>query len=398
MNTEFARNEIEKITTNHLEDYVDYICFKTSSKNINPSFYYLEEHPTYRKCLSAQGRDLIKKMQSMGCYGTSELINSSTDDEEECIEIQINVTKKEQLIEVIKYMNSLLPISEEFYELIIYLSQMHPPYIECSDYMALYFCGYVKDKQDFSRIKFYFKTFDVYETENLSDYYLTYLEKRPELICNRAFAIMKSFLKNGKGTLRCIGLDYMKNQSYKVKYYIQGNTEFDDRELLYESWPICSEKDELLLNNINEIKRFMDNFNALNCRFIQICDIGEEEVKMNLYYQFDKKNRKTYYSLRNDLVLRDIGGLYFIIDIRDKECYDLKRLLSVNEMGKEIFKYMRKYGVFSMQGIVSYIESIIVDYKPELHSKIENDVKNYIMQMQQKGYVLEVNGGEQDNE
>lgn len=395
MDTEFARNEIEKIVANHWENYVDYICFKTSSAYINPSFYYLEEYPRYEEWLSNQGRDLIKKMYDIGCYGTSELIKTSISDAEECIEVKINITGKEQVIRVIEYMNKLLPINKEVYELIIYLSQISFPQTECSDFMALYFCGYDKNEQGFSRIKFYFKTFDVYESENLSDYYLKYLEKRPELICNKAYMITKALLENAKGTLRCIGLDCMKNQSYRIKYYIQGSTELDNRKLLYENWKMCSEKDELLLNNINEIEKFMGDFNNISCRFIQICDV-DEEVKVNLYYQFDKKKRKIYYSLRNDLVLRDIGGIYFVIDVREKKCYDLKRLLSLNEMGKEIFKYMKKYGVFSIQGIVSYIESIIVDCKPELHLIIEKDVQNYILGMKEKGYVLEVNGGEKN--
>lgn len=394
MNIESVRSELRDTVINHWEDYVDYVCFKTSCENINPCFYYLEEHPVYRSNISSEGKNAIKIMQNIGCYGTSEIIKNLLDDEEECVEIQINITELEQVINVLEYMNTLLPISEEVRELVLYLSKINLPQMGMSDYLALYFGGYVKNKGEINRIKFYFKTFDVCESENTSDYYLEKLEKIQGLTDNKAFAIIKSFITSGKGILRCVGLDYRKDQSYRLKYYIQGKREFDDGKYLYDNWQMVSEKDICLLENIDKIKKNMRQFKNLSCKFIQISNINQEEVKVNLYYKFEKKSNKKYYSLRDDLVLRNIGGIYFVVDIRDKECYDLKLLLSLNEMGKEIFNYMKKYGVFSIQGIVSYIENIIIDYTPEMHSKIEMDVKNYVFHMQKKGYVLEMNGGE----
>lgn len=109
-----------------------------------------------------------------------------------------------------------------------------------------------------------------------------------------------------------------------------------------------------------------------------------------MYLRSQTKYQKKYYSMREGLVLRDIGGISFLVDIHEKHYYDLKNLFSVNETGQVIIKYLMSNGVCTLDGIVSHLRSLIKNYNAELYPVIYSDCKTFVEHLQENGYLLEV--------
>ena len=115
---------------------------------------------------------------------------------------------------------------------------------------------------------------------------------------------------------------------------------------------------------------------------------GDESI--NMYMKSQTNYQKTYFSMREGLVLRDIGGISFLIDIYEKQYYDFQELFSVNETGQVIIKYLMTNGVCTLDGIVSYLRSLIKNYNTELYSVIYSDCKMFVENLESKGYLMEV--------
>lgn len=79
-----------------------------------------------------------------------------------------------------------------------------------------------------------------------------------------------------------------------------------------------------------------------------------------------------------------------MIDIHEKQYYDLKELFSVNETGQVIIKYLMINGVCTLDGIVSHLRSLIKNYNNELYPAIYSDCKMFIELLQSYGYLMEV--------
>ena len=79
-----------------------------------------------------------------------------------------------------------------------------------------------------------------------------------------------------------------------------------------------------------------------------------------------------------------------LIDIYEKQYYDFQELFSVNETGQVIIKYLMTNGVCTLDGIVSYLRSLIKNYNAELYPVIYSDCKMFVENLESKGYLMEV--------
>ena len=88
--------------------------------------------------------------------------------------------------------------------------------------------------------------------------------------------------------------------------------------------------------------------------------------------------------------MRDIAGIYFLVDIEEKRYYKDKVIPSFNDTGKELIKIMYKLQRFDE--IEVYKEFILlinyVDF--ELEEIIKNDISEFIKELIDKGYLEEV--------
>lgn len=398
-----VNKEIDRNVCQKNEEYVDYICLKLVDNKIIPRYYYLQGHPEYENNISRYGKVLNKKMYELGCFGTSEIISGNQNDLETFV--KINIADEVQQEAVYKYFNSLIPLEKQVKELLWYLSNM--PYFKkntnekaSSLYKPLYYCGLVSKNDKVHKIKLYYQICDSYENEMTSSdkirrnkFYINYLERYKELSNSRAFEVLKNYLRDPENKLISIGVDCLERGKHNIKYYIKSDKNLDNAAYLYEQGKLDSVEEKYILSNVKIIHKELKKQERIECKFIQIGSVNNEMIKMNLYYEFNRKFFKQYYCLKKEILLRDIGGINFLIDIKDKRYYDAKYLLTINEIGKAIFQYMKNNGVFSIEGIVYYIENLIIDFTPNMHEKIEKDVSDFVYDMINRGYVIEVNGG-----
>lgn len=382
--------EIDRKKILEIKDWslIDYICIKSKSKKLYNDIYYLDGHPEYEKALTSSDRCFIDFARSVGIYGVSEKMIGESEKADRFY-IRVNISNRKQELKLFNFFNEKRKFSFEQKRILNYLCDMGSVAKKDSDYRSLYYCGFSKKYQsvNFDSIRFYFKTFGVKETaENDSDY-INYCEQCSEIRNDETFQIVKKIISTKKITLRCIGVDIEDVYSMKMKYYLSPiDKRTDIIELLWKlrEYPQYGEL-------INNLLRCVQEMSSLRCGLIQISsgDI-KKGTSVNMYFENQIRTKKKYYSMRKGLILRDIGGVFFLIDIYEKHYYDLKTLFSVNETGKTIIEYVMNNGVCTLEGIVSNLRSLIKNYSADMYPVIYSDCKRFVERLKQSGYLQEV--------
>lgn len=186
---------------------------------------------------------------------------------------------------------------------------------------------------------------------------------------------------------RFIGIEISNPNELKIKYYIsQSKKTVDLSDLLYYLMNYKQYK----INAENLIKSLPD-ISIYKCSLIQLSSGYTNEGEcINMYFEKNQNNKKIFYSIKEGIVLRDVGGVVFLIDIHEKYYYDYKNLFSVNDIGKVIIKFALNNKVFTIEAVVSYLKSIIKDYHPEMYSLIYSDCQKFINELLDLGYVEEI--------
>lgn len=91
------------------------------------------------------------------------------------------------------------------------------------------------------------------------------------------------------------------------------------------------------------------------------------------------------YYISESFVLRDIGGIYFAVDITDKHVYKEKKIISLNEIGYTILKLAKEQKRFSAQSLTADLTRLLVgDFDS---ARIQKDVDAFLVDIQNKGIV-----------
>jgi hypothetical protein len=368
--------------------HVDYVCIKATAGALNTDIYYLDGHPIFETSLTAYDRSFIDFARSLEIYGNSEkmLGDSSNADR---FYIRVNINNEQQESALIDHLCQGRVLSLEQKQLLCHLRGTGSIIEQSTGYRPLYFCGFSKERNlsSYNGTRFYFKTFGADESIRYDAKCVAYLEKCPIIKRDITFQVIRELVLTNRAGLRCIGVDFTGQSSMRLKYYlceIPGGSNLS--ELLWDikRYPQFTQNADALLTIMPDIEGF-------HCDLLQItggCARGDERI--NMYVESQRNYQKKYYSLREGLVLRNIGGISFLIDICEKHYYDLKNLFSVNETGQVIIKYLMENRVCTLDGIVSYLRSIIVNYNAELYPVICSDCEMFINQLVTNGYVREV--------
>ena len=367
---------------------VDFICVKSKSNQLHSVVYYMDGHPLFEKALSKSDLEYIEFARSMGCYGTSE---KAIDEENlnDRFYIGVNIKQNDQEDKLIDYLTQNRELSRNQRAIIEQLSGIDA-IVNCTDaYKPLYYCGFSKrlSSPNFDQVRLYFKTVGADESVCYDGECINYLEKCQQIRDDIAFNIVKDLILTHRARLRCVGVEFSDQRMVKIKYYLCGISQGDSIEgVLQElkNYSMYAKDAETLLPILNNIQ-------GLACEFVQVSSgyyAGDQSI--NLYIENKEKLRKKYYALNEGIVLRDIGGISFLIDIHEKHYYDLKNMFSVNEMGQVIVKYLMANGVCTLEGIVSYLRSLIKNYNAELYPIIYSDCKTFIEYLQVNGVLQEV--------
>ena len=274
-------------------------------------------------------------------------------------------------------------------ELLDHLRNMDSIIKSFDDYHPLYYCGFSKmcKSLNYNNIRFYFKTFTTDESKRYDTDYINYCEQCPIIKRDATFQIVRDLILTKSAGLRCIGVDISDNYSVKIKYYLCEIPGGDDMsELLLKL-----KKYSQYVCNVDALCTIIHNIKNFQCNLLQVSSgFSNGDESINMYMKSQTKYQKTYFSMREGLVLRDIGGISFLIDIYEKQYYDFQELFSVNETGQVIIKYLMTNGVCTLDGIVSYLRSLIKNYNAELYPVIYSDCKMFVENLESKGYLMEL--------
>ena len=371
--------------------FIDYYCIKCKKDTISVNKYCLEGHPDFEKKLFDIGVEYINRIKKIGCYAIAEVATKISEmNNEQKVAIKVNITNLMQIKKILSLFDQYL--SNDLKNEIIKIDTMFSNICNSLDYRSIYFLELVTNNGiNISSVKFYFKAFG-YDEEDINEVaYWDVLENISFINQDKTFESVKKIVKEKKVNLRCIGLEILNGAEVKIKYYVKVR---ENMKTIFDSL-----KGYLMENNLDntldETIKFIDKKLQLNIDLIQLTSgVSHEKIKdkyINLYCKnVNNPAIRVYYALREDLILRDIGDVYFLIDINSKEYYDLKILYEVNRTGKEIIKYMQEKHIVTIEGIVSYLKTIIKNYTPDMHKQMMSDCELFIKELEDKKYVVVV--------
>lgn len=93
------------------------------------------------------------------------------------------------------------------------------------------------------------------------------------------------------------------------------------------------------------------------------------------------------YFIRDNLVLRNIDGIYLIVDIENKYYIDRKHIQRVNLIGSILFKCMIELKSFSIESLYQKLVPYIKDFNVHMEDKIKDDIKKFINSLEKLNYV-----------
>lgn len=380
----------EKTLISEIMDWshVDYVCIKAKLGALFEDIYYLDGHPIFESSLTEFDMNFINFTRSINSYGISEKMfgESSTSDR---FYVRVNISNEQQELRLIDYLSQGNSLSLEQKQVLDHLRNMGSAIKNLNDYRPLYYCGFSREHESssYNNIRFYFKTFATDESMRYDFACINYCEQCPIINKDVTFQVIRELILTKCAGLRCIGVDISDCYSVKIKYYlceIPGGDDMSELLLKLKKYSQC-------IRNVDALLTIIPNMQNFHCDLLQVSSgFSNGDESINMYMKSQTKYQKTYFSMREGLVLRDIGGISFLIDIHEKHYYDLKELFSVNETGQVIIKYLMTNGVCTLDGIVSHLRSLIKNYNAELYPIIYSDCKRFVELLQSNGYLLEV--------
>lgn len=91
------------------------------------------------------------------------------------------------------------------------------------------------------------------------------------------------------------------------------------------------------------------------------------------------------YKISDRFILRDIAGIYFAVDIKNKRLYDDKKLLTLNKTAYILLCVAGKKISFTDDDLAdSFIKLLVGDYN---YAEVKKDILNFITFAQDKGLI-----------
>ena len=94
------------------------------------------------------------------------------------------------------------------------------------------------------------------------------------------------------------------------------------------------------------------------------------------------------YRLSKGIVLRNIGGIFFLINIYEKDYYTERNLTVINNSGRLIFEIMLNFEYFTVQDIYQEVISLFDDPSDELKMSINADIEVFLGELFRLKFLL----------
>lgn len=360
---------------------IDYVCIKFNQhKEKTITVYCLEANDLYDEMISCEDRMLVSKCKDLGCYGNSELIyDGKSESQKDKFYVRLNIVDAEQYKKVIREFNNYIEMTHEQLELLRTINHTTNKYMQKGDYQALYYCGFIKNKksQEYDCIRFYYQITED-KTRKIGADVFNDLAGYKEISEDPAFRSAEELIKNSLAVLRCIGIEFDRAGSYRVKYFVEPVSDTVLNELrLSGFW-------------------FEGNSFSTMCRdcrlekvdLVQISSGFKQKETTVGFYIKPYETPDYYYSIREGIVARNIGGVFFLVDIHNKDYYNNKTLDRINRTGYEIVKIIQNRKLCNTVAIMSDFLELLKEYDQSLKRCIEKDIQSFIQQLENKGYVI----------
>ena len=323
---------------------------------------------------------LVSKCKDLGCYGNSELIyDGKSESQKDKFYVRLNIVDAEQYKKVIREFNNYIEMTYEQLELLRTINHTTNKYMQKGDYQALYYCGFIKNKnsQEYDSIRFYYQITED-KTRKIGADVFNDLAGYKEISEDPAFRSAEELIKNSLAVLRCIGIEFDRAGSYRVKYFVEPVSDTVLNELrLSGFW-------------------FEGNSFSTMCRdcrlekvdLVQISSGFKQKETTVGFYIKPYETPDYYYSIREGIVARNIGGVFFLVDIHNKDYYNNKTLDRINRTGYEIVKIIQNRKLCNTVAIMSDFLELLKEYDQSLKRCIEKDIQSFIQQLENKGYVI----------
>ena len=96
------------------------------------------------------------------------------------------------------------------------------------------------------------------------------------------------------------------------------------------------------------------------------------------------------YKFKQNIRIRNICGVYFLIDIADKKLSINRKLISFNEIAAVIIQIADEQQNFNCRTIHEILIKKLIDVTDDLNVQIMKDVEEFLRDLFIKGYVEEM--------
>lgn len=360
---------------------IDYVCLKFNhQKERTTVIYCLEGSNIYDEMISLEDRIFVSKCKDLDCYGNSELIyDGKTECNKDKFYVRLNISDVDQYKNVIQELNSFIKLTNDQIELVRIINHITNEYMQKGDYQALYYCGFIKSKnaQEYDSIRLYFQITED-KTRKIGSNVLNNLSIYNKISDDSAFHLVGKLIKNGSASLRCVGIEFDRAGNYRVKYFVEpvSDTVFKEirlSEFWFESGSFSEMCEDSRLKRVDLVQ--------ISSGFKQI------EPTVGFYFKPYQKPVK-YYAVREGIIARNIGGVYFLVDIHNKDYYNNKSLDRINQTGYEIVRIIQNRKLCNIVAIMSDFLGLLKQYDKSSKSCIEKDICSFIQQLVNKGYIV----------
>lgn len=93
------------------------------------------------------------------------------------------------------------------------------------------------------------------------------------------------------------------------------------------------------------------------------------------------------YRIKEGIIPRNIAGIYFLVDITEKDYYFKKEIFSTNNIGYIQFNIMKELSIFSLYDILQHFIKLLDDYKENMYDQIFKDTESFIANLLSVGYL-----------
>lgn len=353
------------------------LCFSQEKTELR--YWFMDWTPEYKKNVSTFSLNLNSKIMATGAWGASEisLNKENLSLEKHYIRLQLtNLSQNQQIIEILSAI-FLFSLEQKNVLSQLFLKNNFP--LKRGTHPC-YFIGTVREGEKIKEVRFFFQAYDDrVPTKKQSLEVLDYLKTIPGLEKNSPIRML---IESDLILLDGFALDFFEDGTFSPKFLFVPTTNLSNLldVLKTRGYEIPVDFQDIQSKDLN-LFCFQTAWDRNKC------------VRFNVYFRPYRYQNPIFYSIPEHIILRNICGIYFLINIKRKDYYDQKKLNQINFVGAKIVEIIQENQIISSEGIIKRLFEVFDASKDELFQKqIRNDTLEFINYLVQEGLVKKHEG------